>query len=74
MTACCQPIRRTAGWYHSKFCPEHRNEPFGTRSAIPKNPSGLGRAEVASHATRSAFDPEYMREHADDDDDQRRPW
>jgi hypothetical protein len=74
MTACCQPIRRTAGWYHSRWCPEHRNEPFGKRSAIPKNPAGLGRAEVASHATRSAFDPEYMDHHMDDSDDQRRPW
>jgi hypothetical protein len=73
MTACCQPIRRAASdWYHSKFCPEHRNEPFGKRTAIPKNPSGPEKPVPPGHM--SPFDPEYMREHADDDDDQRRPW
>jgi hypothetical protein len=81
MTACCQPVRRTAGWYHSRFCEEHRNEPLGSRpfhrGALHDRPAL--RAEIASHATRShdwarcdvtdCERCEYVEAHLDDADD-----
>jgi hypothetical protein len=80
MSTCCQPVRRTAGWYHSRFCQEHRNEPMGSRREHVHDRRAL-RAEIASHATRAAVHDwarcdvtdcgrcEYVLAHLDDADD-----
>jgi hypothetical protein len=47
---CCFPIMRTAGWYHSNFCPEHAFEKLGR---APLHDRRALRAEIVQAAART---------------------